>query len=72
MGRMLFSYVSNFILDDVYGADALLACIQFLYWMMCMELCFSCKYTIFILDDVYRAYALLVCIQFLYWMMCLG
>ena len=32
MGRMLFSYVSNFILDDVYGTYALLVCIQFLYF----------------------------------------
>ena len=30
MGPMLFSYVSHFILDDVYGVYAFLVCINFI------------------------------------------
>ena len=64
MGLMLFSYVSNFILDDVYGAHAFLVCFKFYTGRCVWGLCFSHMYPILILDDVYGAYALLVCIQF--------
>ena len=72
MGTMLFSYVSHFILDDVYGVYAFLVCIKFYTGRCVYGLCFSCMYPILILDDVYGAYAFLVCIPFLYWMMCMG
>ena len=48
MGPMLFSYVSHFILDDVYGVYTFL-----------VHVCIN-----FILDDVSGAYAFLVCIPF--------
>ena len=61
-----------FILDDVYGAYALLKCIQF-YTRWCVRgVCSSRMYQFFILDDVHGAYALLVYIQFLSWMMYMG
>ena len=55
-----------FILDDVYGAYALLVCIQILYKTVCLGPMLFSYVSYFILDDVYGAYALLVCIQFLY------
>ena len=54
------------ILDDVFGVNALLVCIPFLYWMMSMGRMLFSYVSNFILDDVYGAAALLVCIQFLY------
>ena len=61
-----------FVLDEVYGAYAILVCIQFLYCLMCMGRMLFFMYPIFILFDVFGRMLFPYFSNFYTLMMCMG